>query len=203
MNRSLRTIFGLFPLFLVLGSSQSLSQNKQTDLPGYQDFKWGMSMKTVFSMLMSQKASIKEKKDEEIITDSKIELDGFPPSIDIEKSFIFLNGKLGEVMLRYHNPQSLVPIDSIYVRIDLQLRNKYGDSSEDTTMANERVTAQYSSWKFPKGFITLYSVALVESSDSGFNELAKVVEMVTIIYGRKGIDQELDALKKKRTEKQF
>lgn len=194
------SILLLFLSSITLPVTQSVSQSHKVDLSGYQDFRWGMSRKSVESILKSKKEEISHKDEDNITVQSTLQLDGFPPSIQVEKSFAFLNNALGEITLTYK--KSLLPFntDSIYARLHRSLVLKYGQSHSDTLVADDDVLLRFSRWDFSKGFVVIRSVQFPETSRAKSFDLP---EFIFVHYGRKGFEQELERAKKKRALEQF
>lgn len=183
----------------------SFSQNKKVSLSGYQEFKWGMSRTTVESILHRNGASIASSNSKEITVKSTIEFEGLLYSIDIDKSFMFLNNSLGKVVLSYHqNPYYHKPLDSIYSRFHSQIRNKYGKPYYDTLTTDYKMNLRLTIWRLQGGGIDLTSLEFPESSEyHDKEEIKAVVEGITLIYSKTGFESEIERDKKKRTAKEF
>jgi len=96
MNNFIR--LGILTSYLVLFLVILFSQNSNIDLPGYQEFIWGMSNKAVVTLLRNSGATIKSIRKERIIINSKIELEEYPSSVNITKVFNFSNNSLYSVV---------------------------------------------------------------------------------------------------------
>jgi hypothetical protein len=170
---------------------------------GYQDFRWGMSRKTVESILKKQKIEIKSSDADEIVIQSRIGLDGYPSSVEIDKGFVFLNNVLGRVQLRYRN--AIVPynISKLYAQFRNQLEKKYGKCDRDSTAHDEKITIGFSTWKFKSGDIIVNFFELPESSEFKSDAVVRTLECILVFYDRKHFDEDLKRERVKKTSREF
>jgi hypothetical protein len=177
------------------------------DLVGYQDFKWGMPRSTVESILKKQKVEIVSSDGDEIVIQSRIDLDGFPPSVDIKKGFVFLDNLLGQVSLSYKNRMIVksYSVGGIFPKFRDQLEKKYGkcDQVDTTTLTDDIMSWGSYTWTFRSGDITLFLHEFSESSEYKTNEHMIGLETLSINYSKKGFYQEMKRAREKKTSREF
>ena len=205
MNSYLRVCIAIPSIIFLL--SNALSQNNKTELSGYQEFKWGMSRMDVESVLRKNNVLIKSSTKKEITVNAMIELEEYPCSVNVKKSFVFSNNSLYLVVLEcLSSSNNHYRADSIFSQFLRQLKNKYGNPDSDTSSGDDYMLFRTAHWKFTKGYImmesSISSASLGESDIRLKLFLERIMDGVNIYYGKNASNKDIQE-RKKRISKEF
>jgi hypothetical protein len=161
-----------------------------------------MSKNVVRTILIKNGSEIISDDNNEIKVESSIELETFPPSINVTKTYLFLDDKLGGVAIFYKHKLAS-SLKKVLTQLHSMLEFKYGKPQEDTTVIDKKSILGVSIWKFNNANIHIKYLEIPKSSSLYKDDDLRSLQFISIVYNTNNYAAEMIKRKKYKRENEF